>query len=91
MVVKDDKIHRAKSVTHAGRMPGTRTVIEVLNAYLYTLGFDTLIYLLKNNNNDIFRETCKFYVLNYFLAHLAKGNVSFCHHLAFFIRRPLTW
>ena len=36
MVVKDDKIHRAKSVTH-GRMPGTRTLIEVLNPIHYTL------------------------------------------------------
>jgi hypothetical protein len=27
---------------------------------------------------------------NCFLAHLAKGNVSFCHHLAA-VRRPLTF
>ena len=26
-----------------------------------------------------------------FLAHLAKGNVSFCHHLASVGRRPLTF
>jgi hypothetical protein len=26
-----------------------------------------------------------------FLAHLAKGNVSFCHHLASVIRRLLTF
>ena len=26
-----------------------------------------------------------------FLAHLAKGNVSFCHHLASVIRRQLTF
>jgi hypothetical protein len=26
-----------------------------------------------------------------FLAHLAKGNVSFCHHLASIGRRPLTF
>ena len=26
-----------------------------------------------------------------FLAHLAKGNVSFCHHLVFVVRRPLTF
>jgi hypothetical protein len=26
-----------------------------------------------------------------FLAHLAKGNVSFCHHLASVICRPLTF
>jgi hypothetical protein len=27
----------------------------------------------------------------FFLAHLAKGNVSFCHHLASVVRRPLTF
>ena len=26
-----------------------------------------------------------------FLAHLAKGNVCFCHHLASVVRRPLTF
>jgi hypothetical protein len=26
-----------------------------------------------------------------FLAHLAKGNVSFCHHLASIVRRLLTF
>ena len=28
---------------------------------------------------------------NRFLAHLAKGNVSFCHHLASVVCRPLTF
>jgi hypothetical protein len=28
-----------------------------------------------------------FYICNSFLAHLAKGNVSFCHHLASVIHR----
>jgi hypothetical protein len=27
----------------------------------------------------------------FFLAHLAKGNVSFCHHLASVVRRLLTF
>jgi hypothetical protein len=27
----------------------------------------------------------------YFLAHLAKGNVSFCHHLVSVVCRPLTF
>ena len=27
----------------------------------------------------------------WFLAHLAKGNVSFCHHLASVVWRPLTF
>ena len=26
-----------------------------------------------------------------FLAHLSKGNVTFCHHLASVVRRPLTF
>ena len=30
-------------------------------------------------------------MLNYFLAHLAKGSVSFCHHLASVVCRPLTF
>ena len=28
---------------------------------------------------------------NFFLAHLSKGNVSFCHHLVSVIRRPLNF
>ena len=31
------------------------------------------------------------FVLLYFLAHLAKGNVSFCHHLVSVVCRPLTF
>ena len=29
--------------------------------------------------------------LSFFVAHLAKGNVSFCHHLASVVCRPLTF
>jgi hypothetical protein len=29
--------------------------------------------------------------LAFFLAHLAKGKVSFCHHLASVVSRPLTF
>jgi hypothetical protein len=29
--------------------------------------------------------------MHFCLAHLAKGNVSFCHHLASVICRPLTF
>ena len=29
--------------------------------------------------------------IKFFLAHLAKGNVSFCHHLASVVCRPLTF
>ena len=32
----------------------------------------------------------KIYIKWPFLAHLAKGSVSFCHHLASVICRPLT-
>jgi hypothetical protein len=31
-----------------------------------------------------------FFIIS-FLAHLAKGNVSFCHHMASVIRRLLTF
>jgi len=31
------------------------------------------------------------FVLLYFLAHLAKGNVSFCHHLASVVRPLLSF
>jgi hypothetical protein len=30
-------------------------------------------------------------VVSSFLAHLVKGNVSFCHYLASIVRRPLTF
>jgi hypothetical protein len=30
-------------------------------------------------------------LISYFLAHLAKGKVSFCHHLASVVCRPLTF
>jgi hypothetical protein len=30
-------------------------------------------------------------IKNFFLAHLAKVNVSFCHHLASVVCRPLTF
>ena len=30
-------------------------------------------------------------VISFLLAHLAKGNVSFCHHLASVVCRPLTF
>jgi hypothetical protein len=33
----------------------------------------------------------KLLYMNTFLSHLAKGKVSFCHHLASVVRRPLTF
>ena len=33
-----------------------------------------------------------FFIISYYLlAHLAKGNVSFCHHLSSVVCRPLTF
>jgi hypothetical protein len=41
---------------------------------------------------DIFgRLRINIYDIIDFLAHLAKGNVSFCHHLASVVCRPLTF
>jgi hypothetical protein len=51
MVVKDDKIHRAKSVTHAGRMPGTRTLIEVLNP-IHTTAFYSKLYFVDKGGSQ---------------------------------------
>ena len=39
---------------------------------------------------EYFRIKGQFWV-NTFLVHLAKGNVSFCYHLASIIRRLLTF
>jgi hypothetical protein len=43
----------------------------------------------KNSFCANVRENVKVY--NCFLAHFAKGNVSFCHHLASIVRRQLTF
>ena len=43
----------------------------------------------KNSFCANVRENVK--VNNCFLAHLAKGNMSFCHHLASIVRRQLTF
>jgi hypothetical protein len=42
-------------------------------------------YNCRNNSQIPYNNT------NTFLAHLAKGNVSFCHHLASVVCRPLTF
>jgi hypothetical protein len=46
----------------------------------------------------MYSVTCLFYTLQvgihiliFFLANLAKGNMSFCHHLASIVCRPLTF
>jgi hypothetical protein len=45
-----------------------------------------MIYASRLRFCESFFQCCHF-----FLAHLAKGKVSFCHHLASVIRRPLTF
>jgi hypothetical protein len=59
-------------------------------------------YFIKKKN-DLLQVSIYFYARsgimlslwfspkNSFLAHLAKGNVSFCHHLASVVHRPLTF
>jgi hypothetical protein len=42
-------------------------------------------------NQSETRIVCGGHVCDFFLAHLAKANVSFCHHLASIICRPLTF
>jgi hypothetical protein len=45
-----------------------------------------LPWILEGINNFYFSSNFKA-----FLAHLAKGKVSFCHHLASVVCRPLTF
>jgi hypothetical protein len=54
--------------------------------YVTTLFKLQLIFLLIQPGTKI--QTTNTYS---FLAHLAKGNVSFCHHLASVVCRPLTF
>ena len=50
------------------------------------------IVILKYSNLGInYLFFCVFTYILIFLAHLAKGNVSFCHHLASVVCRPLTF
>ena len=41
--------------------------------------------------NNVLINSTIFFIENFFLPHLAKGNVSFCHHLASVVCRPLTF
>ena len=51
--------------------------------------------ITRHNNNENYHAICGLTVLYFsflpFLAHLANGNVSFCHHLASVVCRPLTF
>ena len=50
------------------------------------------IVILKYSNLGInYLFFCVFAYILIFLAHLAKGNVSFCHHLVSVVCRPLTF
>jgi hypothetical protein len=47
---------------------------------------------MRDNENKTMKAHAIFsYTFSIFLAHLAKGNVNFCHHLAAVICRPLTF
>jgi hypothetical protein len=46
------------------------------------------LFVLKQIDTRFFLNWTNF---NLFLAHLAKGNVNFCHHLASVVCRPLTF
>jgi hypothetical protein len=52
--------------------------IEIKNISLYSLSKIVTVKLLPLKVRS-------------FLAHLAKGNLSFCHHLAYVVCRPLTF
>ena len=80
-----------------------RGAIKDLNLILLTFLFQLIIFLISNFSPlfQISFETLiyEFFVImisihlrsTIFLSHLAKGNVSFCHHLVSVIRRPLTF
>jgi hypothetical protein len=48
------------------------------------IGWEMMFNIIFNVNSVIYRGS-------QFLAHLAKGNVSFCHNLASVVCRPLTF
>jgi hypothetical protein len=54
------------------------------------------IFIVLQMGTNIMANQVKTPIQNYlkkwwFLAHLAKGNVSFCHHLASIVFHPLTF
>ena len=51
----------------------------------------TIKWLLKISKYSQTCPCCHPYKAVTFFAHLAKGNVSFCHHLASVVCRPLTF
>ena len=60
--------------------------------YEHLLHFYTLLHLASSGKTFFnSRVTSLITHCKFFLAHLAKSNVSFCHHLASVICRPLTF
>jgi hypothetical protein len=47
-------------------------------------------YVYRGPSIDVSYHVSVHYILIFCLVHLAKGNVSFCHHLASVVHRPLT-
>jgi hypothetical protein len=45
----------------------------------------------RNKMSNLYKGPSIMITSKLFLAHLAKGNVSFCHHLASVVCRPLTF
>ena len=54
------------------------------------LGLNTHWWIQLRQEDDIFLLLVIDGSAIYFLAHLAKGHVSFCHHLASVVRRKLS-
>ena len=62
---------------------------SILYKILYMLYANPILngsYCVQNISRTKWDNTQNF---KFFLAHLAKGNVSFCHHLASVVRRLL--
>ena len=61
-----------------------------MTIHVYIRGYDYLYRatLLTPNLTSCWPNFCQ---LSLLLAHVAKGNVSFCHHLASVVCRPLTF
>ena len=63
--------------------------MSYLPLYHLVLFIETDFYVLLHELSPII--SLGFIYRDWFLAHLAKGNVSFCHHLASVVCHPLTF
>ena len=66
-----------------------------INCIICSFHLESFMWLVKRLTCDFWFETSSVNEVPnhspFFLAHLAKGNVSFCHHLASVVCRPLTF